>query len=142
MDGTMLKLMRSLLLLTFCSVVALAVLAVAQSQDFLSGRELGLAMLGLSVAIGVSGVAIIRKSKRDSLVPPAQTPNSVDAATRKRRLFGIWLANATIAALALLLIIGLLQGGPWLPRVVGAAVNLAFIAVLVRLVAGLRKSVR
>ena len=44
---------------------------------------------------------------------------SVDAATRKRRVLGIRMGKFAIVALVLLLIVGLLQGRPFLTAVVG-----------------------
>lgn len=121
---------KKALLLLVCAAVALALLALAESHGLMSSRELALAMLGLTTASGVWWILVIRKSmKRDDL-------------TLEHRLPAIRFAKVAIVALLMLLIYGLLYGGPWLPRLIGATVNLIWTGVLIWLVARLRKGTR
>jgi len=61
---------------------------------------------------------------------------STDSATRRR----IRLGKTVIALLVFCLVVGLLRGGPWLPVLVGAIVNLGFTALLIRHVRQLERS--
>jgi hypothetical protein len=133
-------LMRRLLPLSACSVGAMVLLALGFSRGLLSPRGLGVAILTLGAALGIWAVLIIKKSAKEFTVPPGPLGASIDAVTRKRRLLGIRVGKMAIVVLVLLLIFGLRQGGPLLPLVVGAVVNLCIMAAVVQVVIRLQRS--
>jgi hypothetical protein len=132
--------MRRLLPLSVCSVGAMVLLALGFSRGLLSPRGLGVAFLTLGVALCIWAVLIIKKSAREFTVPLGPSGVSIDAVTRKRRLMGIRVGKIAIVVLALLLIVGLFQGGPLIPLLVGAIVNLCIMAAVIRVVVRLQKS--
>jgi hypothetical protein len=140
MDGMIKTLMRRLLPLSSCSVGAMVLLALAFSRGLLSPRGLGIAILALGVAAGIWAVLIVKKSAKEFKEPSGPSGLSIDAVTRKRRLLGIRVGKIAIVVLALLLIFGLLQGGPLLPLLVGAIVNLCIMGAVIQVVVRLQRS--
>lgn len=137
MDGMIKTLMRRLLPLSACSVGAMVLLALAFSRGLLPPRGLGIAILALGVAAGIWAVLIVKKSAKEFKGPSGL---SIDAVTRKRRLLGIRVGKIAIVVLALLLIFGLLQGGPLFPLLVGAIVNLCIMGAVIQVVVRLQRS--
>jgi hypothetical protein len=133
-------LMKRLLPFSACNIVALTLLALGWSDGLISPRELTIALLAWGVAVGIWAVLIIRKSAKESKTPVAPPPTPIDAMVRERRLLGIRVGKAAIVALVLLLILGVLRGGPWLSLLVGAVVNISAILVIMRVVQRLQRS--
>ncbi len=140
MDGMIKMLIRRLVALSACFVVAMVLLALGFSRGLLSPRGLGIAILTLGVAVGIWAVLIMRKSAKELKVPPGPPGASIDAVTRKRRLLGIRIGKVAIVVLLLLLIFGLLRGGPLLSLLAGAIVNLCIMAVIIQMVIRLQRN--
>ena len=132
---------RKLLPLLIVSVSMIVLLGFEFSRGVISPRALGVIALILSIAIFVWSVRIVKRSAPESsLSPSLQGSSDSDIQTRKRRLLRIRQCEIAIAILALLLVFGILKGGPLLPVLVGASFNLCLMVVLIRVVMRLKKS--
>jgi hypothetical protein len=121
-------------------VAAVVLLEFGFSRGFLSPRGLAIGLLALCISGGMWAMIIFRKSAKELEVQPGSPGASIDAVTRKRRLLGIRVGKIAIVVLVLLLVLGLLQGGPLLPRLVGAIVNVWIIAAIILVVVRLQRS--
>jgi hypothetical protein len=139
-DSIIKTLMKRLLPLSACSVGAMVLLAWGFGRGLLSPRGLGIAILTLGVVASIWAVIIFKKSAKASKVRSDASELSIDAATRKRRLLGIRVGKIAIVVLALFLVFGLLQGGPFLPLLVGAIANICMMAAIIRIVVRLQRS--
>jgi hypothetical protein len=135
--------MKRTLLTSVCAMGVLILLTRGFAHGLLSPRGLGIALLTVCVGIGIWAVLIIRKTAAELRATSVPAGASIDEATRKRRLLSIRAGQLAIVILALSLLIGLRQirTAPLLPLVVGAAVNLCIMAVVIRIVVRLQRSV-
>ena len=143
MNSVMKTVMKRTLLMSVCGLGVLMLFTREFAHGMFSPRGLGIALLTVCIGIGIWAALIIRKTAAELRATSALPGASMDEATRKRRLLGIRAGQLAIVILALSLVIGLRQIGmaPLLPLVVGAAVNLCTIAVLIRIVVRLQRSV-
>jgi hypothetical protein len=116
MDSIIRTLMKRLILLSACTVGLMILVAREFARGLLSPRGLGIAHLVLSIAVGVWAVLIVKKAAKAYTVLPIPSGTALDPVTRKRRLVGVRVGQ------------------------VGAAVNLCIIAVVIRVVVQLQRS--
>lgn len=135
-------LLKRLLPLSVCFLVAGITLSYANSQDVLSGRTLGIALLTLGIGGALWAAHILKRTATEFRVSPAEFGVPAGDAARKRRLLGIRIGKVATVFLGFLLIFGLLQNGPWLPRVVGATINVCIMAAIIRVIVRLQKTGR
>lgn len=121
-------------------MAAVFLLAFGFSRGFLSPRGLAIGLLALCISGGTWAMIILRKTAKELEVQPGPPGSPIDAVTRKRRLLGIRVGKIAIVILMLFLVLGLLQGGPLLPRLVGAIVNVWITAAIILVVVRLQRS--
>jgi hypothetical protein len=131
---------RKLLLLFACSVVAAILVSYEFGRGSLSPRGLGIALLALLIAIGIVLVLIIRSAKGFT-APLGQPETSIDPANHKRLFWLIRMAQARVATMAVVVVLGLTQirDFPVWALLVGVAISLAITAKSVQTVVRLRK---
>jgi hypothetical protein len=118
--GMNLKAPRGIVWVVLCYVLALVVLTTLEVAGIVAPRVF--AMLCL-VAMIIAGVAFYRAFKSASSLP-SSTGERRRLSERKR-----WYVLSA-AFLWVVVASWLIRGGPWLPRLVGAAVVVVFVAPL------------
>jgi hypothetical protein len=142
MDNLTKTLAKRLILLSACSAVVMIPLALETGRGHLSPRGLGISLLIVCFSMGVGFALIVRRTASEFKVPPPAPGSPIDDDTRKRLLLSIRGAKAMIILLAAGLVFGLSQGGPPLPLLVGAAINLSITAWLILRVRRLQKTLK
>jgi len=141
-NNAMKSVMKRTLLMSVCAVGVLILLTREFAHGLLSPLGLGIAILTVCIGIVIWAVIIIRKTAAELRETPLAPGVPIDGVTRKRRLLGIRAGQVAIVILALSLLSGLRQIGtaPLFPLAVGAAVNLCTMAVVIRIVMRLQRS--
>lgn len=135
---------KKCLLVSVCFLGAITLLSNEPGRGFLDPRALGISLLISIAATVVAFLLIYREYGKDyrAALPPPGTP--LDEATRKRRLRYIRNGKIVIGFLAAGLVLGSAQfsvsGGPVWAFLVGALVNLSIIALILKMIARLKKS--
>ena len=141
MDAFIRAFTKRLFLTLVCSAVVIILLVRELKGGFLSER--GFVIGVLLVGVGATCSALIigaRTFKHFSVIPsPTQT---LDEATRRRRLFAIRAGKAMVVLLTIALVSGLIRGGPFLPVTVGIVMNLGMTVSLIWWIARLQRSLK
>jgi len=130
---------RRLYALALVSLGLFILLGLGLSRGIVSPRGLAIGIVIVAAALYVGVLLIPRRTIR-TFGASAWSGMPMDADTRKRVMSRIRTFKIAIVVLGLCLILGLVRGGPMLPSLVGAAINLGITATLIRLVVLLQRS--
>ena len=124
--------LKKLIPLTASMVFAIILVSYAHQREVISTREAGLLLVGLVVIIAFWVALISRKGARASqLITGTNERADPD---RKKLMTWIRIGKITIAFFGVLRVLGLLQSGPLLPRIVGGIVNVCFIVAVAQII--------
>jgi hypothetical protein len=129
---------RRLFALSFACVSLLFLLVLGISRGLVSPRWAAIGLVTVTAALGIGGLLIPKRTIRK--FGASAWPSGMDVDTRRRVVLRIRFLKIAIIFLGLGFILGLVRGGPMLPSLVGAAINLGITATLIRLVVLLQRS--
>ena len=130
-----------LLALFICAVGLEILLGHEYAKRTLSPRELGIALLALGTVFVTVMIRIFLRTATELNATLSLTAVPVEREVRRKRRW-IHIGEVAIAVLVVLLIQAVVRGGPALPVLVGAAVNVCIIAAIIQVIVRLRRSLR
>jgi hypothetical protein len=127
--------------LVFGGALVVILVALAYCSGLLSPRVLGLVLIAYAACVGVAVFVILRSARAKFQVSTGESAEIADDATRGKFRKRIRNLKFGVAVFALVFVYALWEtrGGPWLPRLVGATINLLFQAAMIHSIRRMQK---
>jgi cytochrome bd-type quinol oxidase subunit 2 len=135
---------RRLSLLVLGGTVILVPVALANAHGRISARVVGWVFIAFAACVGVVVVFILRAARAKFPKTAALDDGPLDNKTRRklrRRIFFLEFF-VVVYAIALLYTLSHARNGPWLPLLIGVAVNLLMQAALIKAIRRLKKKLK